>query len=246
MPTTSIITVGISGAPSAGKSTLLYLLKEILQPVFALQLDDFCKEFEDLPHRPNGGLDADAVESIHFPAFIQTLKHCKENGHMPSDHSSWQDPAAVRAEHKKALASVPGGMVEEFREKVASAGAGFRIGIVDGFLLFQSTEVRELLDVKMLLRVSKATALDRRMKRPGYGDPKSADFWRTPEYFHECVWGNYVKEHSWLFEGGDVEGKVKARVADKLGIDVQKDLDAGFDDSLRWVMGRVLDCMEGL
>ena len=57
--TPKVITIVLSGAPSAGKTTLLYILTAILNPVFVLQLDDFCKDETQLPLQPNGIPDED-------------------------------------------------------------------------------------------------------------------------------------------------------------------------------------------
>jgi nicotinamide/nicotinate riboside kinase len=47
----------------------------------------------------------------------------------------------------------------------------------------------------------------RRESRNGYVTLEG--FWEDPEgYFDRVVWPNYVDEHGYLFEEGDVEGRV--------------------------------------
>lgn len=42
-------------------------------------------------------------------------------------------------------------------------------------------------------------------------------FWEDPEgYVDEVVWPNYIAEHKWMFEGGDVDdGEVAERVQEE-------------------------------
>ena len=93
--------------------------------------------------------------------------------------------------------------------------------ILDGFLLFGESvrEVREVIDIKMLLRVTFARAKDRREKRSGYVTLEG--FWEDPPgYVEKVVWPGYVEEHSFMFEGGDVDGTVNEKVVEDLGIQV--------------------------
>lgn len=50
------------------------------------------------------------------------------------------------------------------------------------------------------------------------------------------MWPNYVREHAFLFEGGDVEGRVNEEVAREKRIEYMKGVDAGDED-----MGKVLE-----
>ena len=240
-----LLTISLSGAPSAGKSTLLYLLTALLSPLFVLQLDDFCKE--DIPLGPHGTLDADCPDAIDFPAFMEALKSCKSTGKMPVGFQSWQDEGDIQRAREMAMASVRGEVIEEMRkvwEQIDRKGK-MAIGIVDGFLLYHSTDIRKNLDIKLFLRVSKAAAFKRRMSRPGYGDPDNSDFWRAPVYFEECVWRNYVKENSWLFESGDIEGRPDEDACKKEGILMQPGVDWNVEDTFQWAVREVVEVMKG-
>ena len=127
-------------------------------------------------------------------------------------------------------------MLEEFGERE-------NFGIVDGFLLYlQPSRVHDTpLSFKLFIRISKLTALARRMARPGYGDPNSKDFWRTPEYFEECVWGDYVKEHAWLFHAGDVEGEPNEEVCGREHILMQPKIDATVEETFKWAVTAITE-----
>ena len=235
--------IALSGSSSAGKSTLLYLLSEIFSPVFTIQLDDFCKEFEFLPTRRGGGLDGDAVDSIDFEAFNKTLHYCREAEKMPDDFKSWQDPQDVNCAKETALGKVKLRLMEKMRKLAYEHfGKTRKFGIVDGFLLYlEPARVYDTpLHFKLFIRASKCTAFSRRMARPGYGDPKSKDFWRTPGYFEECVWGNYVKEHAWLFKDGDVEGEPDEEVCKREHILMQPKIDATIEETFEWAVKAII------
>lgn len=98
------------------------------------------------------------------------------------------------------------------------------------------------LDVKVLLRASYARAKARREARDGYVTLEG--FWQDPPgYVDKIVWPNYVKEHAWLFEGGDVEGKYKTDVLAQEGILVpQSDkVDIDMSETLEWLVDVLLD-----
>lgn len=83
--------------------------------------------------------------------------------------------------------------------------------IVEGFLLFPSPPLPpalpSLFDVKILLRVNKNVAKERREARTGYVTLDG--FWSDPPgYFDDVVWPNYVESHEKYFLKGNVEGEV--------------------------------------
>ena len=108
---------------------------------------------------------------------------------------------------------IPAGVVEGLLREVEGweeVVRGRRIVIVDGFLLVGKS-VREriggLCDVRVLLTSRYVDAKRRRESRNGYVTLEG--FWEDPEgYFDRVVWPNYVDEHGYLFEEGDVEGRV--------------------------------------
>lgn len=91
-----------------------------------------------------------------------------------------------------------------------------KLCILDGFLLYGPDPplrrlTDELLDVKFLLTVSRAKATARREARDGYVTLEG--FWADPPgYVEKIVWPNYAASHAWLFEGGDVEKRLRGDV----------------------------------
>ncbi|MCJ1251092.1 ribosylnicotinamide kinase [Trapelia coarctata] len=243
------LTISISGASSSGKSTLAYQVQALFSPhvPFLLQLDDFCKEEEDLPVRPNGLPDADAVDSVDFPAFKSALLHCKHTGELPADFKSWQDPEDVAEAKRRAVVAIGETKMQEARKRLNMLGMERDVGIVEGFLLYQDRVIREMLDVKLFLRTSEGVAKARQMKRPGYGDPNTKDFWRMDGYFEECVWANYVKENGWLFEGMDVEGRLNEEVCRRERILVQPRTDRNREEeTFDWAVTTLCEALAAM
>lgn len=108
--------------------------------------------------------------------------------------------------------------------------------LTDGFLLLAPclpASLTSLFDTKILLRASLLDAKARRERRQGYVTLEG--FWQDPEgYFEGVVWEAYVREHAWLFVGGDVEGVV---------VDGGKDGDRGREEVR---VGKVGEGLEGV
>ncbi|MCJ1289616.1 ribosylnicotinamide kinase [Xylographa carneopallida] len=238
-------TIALSGSSSAGKSTTAHILQTVLRPLFTIHQDDFNKSFADLPVRPNGRLDADAVESTDIPRFKAAVRHAQRTGgHMPPGFASWQDPAQVAAERALAVGRVSESARRAATVRLDAARRGSGVAIIEGWLLYQDAEIRRLADVRLFLRTSKAAAKYRRMTRPGYGDPDTTDFWRTEEYFEECVWGNYVKNSAGWFVGGDVEGEPDAERCRREGLAMRPSLDMGVEETFEWAVGVICEALE--
>ena len=234
-PASQVCMIGISGSSSSGKSTLAHLLSAILPNTILLHADDFCLDISILPMR-NNMPDADSRNSIDFPALNTTLDHIRMTKDLPQQFKSWQNSAE---ELQKAMQMVRPELVDELRAIVKSVGFSLdhRICIVDGFLLYHDSIIREKLDLRLFLRTSKTCAKARRMARPGYGVPESAnDFWRTLEYFEKTVWLNYMLEHSHFFVQGNVEGRVNEEVCAEQGIQMQPTLDGAIETMVRWAV----------
>ncbi|KAK4133289.1 hypothetical protein BT67DRAFT_424242 [Trichocladium antarcticum] len=109
-----------------------------------------------------------------------------------------------------------------------------RLCLLDGFLLYAPptkttkttktnpppalSRVAALIDIKLLLRASRAAALRRRAARAGYVTLEG--FWTDPPgYVETVVWPNYAASHGWLFEDGVVErGRLDGGVLGREGI----------------------------
>ena len=119
-------------------------------------------------------------------------------------------------------------------------GGSRSIVLVEGFLLFGDgvrEELGRLFDLAILLRATRASAGGRRASRNGYVTLEG--FWQDPPgYFEHVVWPNYVREHGYLFEHGDVEGEaVKSIDGEIEGVKIGPVSDVGLDTVCEWVVG---------
>ena len=215
---TKALLIGISGCSSSGKTTLSRLLRDIFPRAFILHEDDFYKSDNEIPiHTEHKIADWDCLESINLPALKSTLEYIREHGQSPPDFTSKEDKNSVgEVEVDKAL-------IEDLKWKASKwmfADAP-PILICDGFLLYSEAmaEIRDSFDIKLFLRTDYKTAKARREARSGYVTLEG--FWQDPPgYVDKIVWPNYVKDHAFMFEDGNVEGKVKDSVVREWGIEV--------------------------
>ena len=101
-------------------------------------------------------------------------------------------------------------MKEEVLHGWSEEVRGRRLVIVEGFLLFGRSvpaALRDVFDVKVLLRASYGDAKGRRERRNGYVTLEG--FWQDPPgYFDKVVWPNYLEEHEdILFRSGREEAE---------------------------------------
>ncbi|KAJ6782580.1 hypothetical protein PWT90_05696 [Aphanocladium album] len=239
------IVVAISGCSSSGKTTISRLLRDIFPNTFILHEDDFYKTDKDIPLN-NGIADWDCAEAIDIPAMTEAVAYIRQHGQIPATLNSIEDQNSV------GKCPVSDSVIEELKAKAASAipehhplrESRLRMCLFDGFLLYSKsmTELAPSLDLKVLLRASYAQAKARREARDGYVTLEG--FWKDPPgYVDDIVWPNYVKEHEWMFENGDVEGKYKQDVLGKEGILVPNGgaLDPDMSETLKWMVDTILN-----
>lgn len=102
--------------------------------------------------------------------------------------------------------------------------------------------IKPNLDIKLFLRTTYAKAKARREARDGYVTLEG--FWADPPgYVDKIVWPNYVEQHAWMFQGGDVEGEFKMDVLEKEGIKVQDKVgaDGDIEKTFEWTVDTILD-----
>ncbi len=130
----------------------------------------------------------------------------------------------------------------------AASAVDVRICVLDGFLLYPDPDLKpdpsipaaitDRLDLKLFLRSTHARTKARREARQGYVTLEG--FWRDPDgYVDEVVWPNYVREHAWMFEAGDVDaGGVRREVQERWRIEVAPGFgESGVGDLLAWAVG---------
>lgn len=130
-----------------------------------------------------------------------------------------------------------------------SSPSSFRLCIFDGFLLYSHSmaSIQQYMDIKFFLRVSYATAKARREARSGYATIEG--FWEDPPgYVDKIVWPNYVADHQWMFENGDVEGTLKDDVMREWRIETQTNEgpDVDMTTTLKWIVEALMKDLEKL
>jgi nicotinamide/nicotinate riboside kinase len=235
-PKPPVLLLGISGPSSSGKTTLSRLLRDIFPSVFILHLDDFYLTDAEIPVK-DGIQDWDCVEALNLGDLRDALEYIREHGKSPPNLVSKEDQNSV-GEH-----GVPEELIAEWnsrvRKLVEETGFDTPIAIVDGFLLYSErmAHIRSLFDVKLFLRTSYATAKRRREARSGYVTLEG--FWEDPPgYVDRIVWPNYVADHAFLFENGDVEGELNGEVCRELGIKgMPKKAEENMGACVQWAVG---------
>jgi nicotinamide/nicotinate riboside kinase len=223
MPSQTLL-IALSGPSSSGKTTLARLLRDALDPhAFILHEDDFYKTDAEIPVvKVADGRelqDWDCLDSVDIEGLKSMLRYIKEHGRVKDGFESKEDKNAVGD------VKIDGGAVERWRGKFKGIlgdekrNDSLRIAIIDGFLLYSEDvkQLRDLFDVKILLKADYATVKMRRERRKGYVTLEG--FWEDPEgYVDLVVWPNYVKDHSFLFQDSDVDGIVDQDLLNRLGI----------------------------
>jgi nicotinamide/nicotinate riboside kinase len=250
--------LSLSGPSSSGKTTLARLLRTILNcpstpqvRAFILHEDDFYVTDALIPIDPNSGLqDWDCAAAIDVSALTSALKFIKADGRPPDELVSKEDQNEVGdfGVTDTALSEIGDG----FRERINNfEEQSITIAIIDGFLLYAPPEsdspiapVLELLDLKLFIRTTYERTKERRERRKGYVTLEG--FWEDPPgYVDKIVWPNYVKDHEWMFEGGDVDGgALKGRVGE-LEIKVAPgNGEVGMEGLLRWAVKELKEEIE--
>ncbi|KAH7319661.1 nicotinamide riboside kinase 1 [Stachybotrys elegans] len=237
------IIIAISGCSSSGKTTLARLLRDIFPNTFILHEDDFYRPEPELPSK-NGLLDWDCAEAIDIPAMADALAYIRQNASFPPTLESKEDQNSV------GKCPVSDSAIARAKAKVSARASSLpaaRLCILDGFLLYPPSmaPLKPSLDVKLLVRASYEKAKARRQARDGYVTIEG--FWADPPgYVDDIVWPNYVQEHAFMFEDGNVDGEYRHDVLEKEGIKVQKGVgvDVEMEQTLDWAVDTILDELE--
>ncbi|KAH8899507.1 nicotinamide riboside kinase 1 [Thozetella sp. PMI_491] len=185
----------------------------------------------------------------------------RSSGAYPSSSPNSSQPTLESKEDKNSVGECPvsSATIDAMKDKVRAwmapgqpgervlANTQLRVCLLDGFLLYAEPMlgVMSQLDIKLFLLVSRAKATQRREARDGYVTLEG--FWKDPPgYVDKIVWPNYVDSHKWLFENGDVEGKLKEDVMAANGIQAQtkKGLDVEFATTLEWAVDTLMKELE--
>jgi len=244
---TRVITIGVGGATSSGKTILAKHLRNCLHNSFIIHQDDFVPPVEMLPVDPDFGFANwdDAPGAIEWDRMAALLSDLKKTGSLPASHQSYDsfnETATVPVEDDK--------IISEWRvrsEKLASEhlekyGEKLVWALIDGFLLYWDERIVSNLDVRVFIRVPEVISRARREAR-AYHTPEG-DVWRDPpQYWEKVVWPAYIQAHKHIFEGEDVmtgnlNGKVKELV-------LFESTETQIKDMVNTVMERVMNLSAG-
>lgn len=121
----------------------------------------------------------------------------------------------------------------------------YLIVILEGFLLYHMSAIRNRLDGKLFLRLNHEEARRRRSTRPSYGaEAKEGEFWKAEDYFEKMVWRNYVEQHADLFENGNVNGSVDKMTCSERGIMMQEGINVKVEQTLTWAVDTVISLLK--
>lgn len=206
--------IGISGPSCSGKTTVARVLCQILaskttKTVQILHQDDFYKPEADIPvkiTRAGKVVNWDCPEALEFDKFVHTLNTYRQHGAFPKDIREDLDKRAKEDKNDSGNSGVSDSVIKNALSRVKSFDKD--ILIVDGFMMYHSKKVLDLLDVAILFRGSHDALKHRRESRSGYVTLEG--FWKDPEYyFDDVVWPEFVSTHKQLFKDENVEGHIK-------------------------------------
>ncbi|KAG9323863.1 hypothetical protein KVV02_003523 [Mortierella alpina] len=192
---TRVITVGLSGPSSGGKTTVSRYLKSILPNSTIVHQDDFYRPEAELPLDPKTGLaNWDCPEAIDFKALATTLEYVKEHGRFPDGFDSLEEKNPIGS--KETSSPVPPEMLDTMRKDMLAQipedeRHRTKFVILDGFILYVDETLCKALDIKFFLTAPYQTLKERRESRKGYATLEG--YWEDPPgYFDDVVWPNYL------------------------------------------------------
>ena len=209
--------IGISGPSCSGKTTLSRSLKQILPDAHVLHEDNFYKTDSAIPVK-DGVQDWDCADSLDLPQLTKILKEFKYTGLIDTKYAHKADEE-LKAFEQEELQSIVSSYRPMLRDIINQHHSNKNIAIIEGFLLYseEMSEIRDMLDVKIFLQLDFHTIKERREARKGYATIEG--FWEDPpNYVEDIVWPNYVKDHAFLFENGNVDGAVNSEISKRLSI----------------------------
>ena len=140
-----VITIGIAGGTGSGKTTITRrILDEFGGDVSVLYHDNYYKRHDDIPFPERKKLNYDHPQAIDTQMLVDHIKALKEN--VPIEH-----PVYSFVEHNR--------MTETVSVKPS------KVIIVDGILIFENKELRDLMDIKVYVDTDADIRLARRILR---------------------------------------------------------------------------------
>lgn len=204
---TKVITIGVGGATSSGKTTLVKHLQGCLHNSLIIHQDDFVTPLEKLPVDTEYGFAdcEDAPTAVDWDRMATFLSESRMKGILPADHRSFEglNEAKVVPVDQEVIAKWQGRSEELVSEHLERYGEKLVWVLIDGFLLYWDERIVSNLDVRVFLRVPEDIARARREDRT-YHTPDGGVWRDPPHYWEKAIWPAYTRAHKHIFEGGDV------------------------------------------
>ncbi|KAI9225473.1 MAG: P-loop containing nucleoside triphosphate hydrolase protein [Piptocephalis tieghemiana] len=187
--------VGISGPSSSGKSTIARYLAKVLPNAHIVHQDDFYKPQKEIPVDPSTGLENwDCPDAVNFAKFEQTIQALRM-GKMDDV------PEYLKTELPPTMEHLSPEVLEDLIGQIQGrVDKGDIFILVDGFLLFHDTRVRDIFPHRIYVYADKSILRERRKSREGYAGTDGG-FWKDPPgYFDRLVWPAFLHWNSHLLE----------------------------------------------
>lgn len=141
-----VTVIGVAGGTGSGKSTLVKRLQEAFkqEDVVTLCHDYYYKAHPELTYEERTKLNYDHPQAFDTPMMVEHIKALKEN--VPIEH-----PVYSFVEHTR--------MPETVCVKPS------KVIIVDGILIFENKELRDMMDIKVYVDTDADLRLARRILR---------------------------------------------------------------------------------
>ncbi len=138
--------IGVAGGTGSGKSTLVRKLQEAFEgdDVVTLCHDYYYKGYKDLTYEERSKLNYDHPQSFDTPMMVEHIKALKSGVAI-------RRPVYSFVEHNR---------LEETVEVMPS-----KVLIIDGILIFENRELRELMEMKVFVDTDADLRLSRRLLR---------------------------------------------------------------------------------
>lgn len=231
-----VILVALSGCSSSGKTTIAKLTSKALKSATLLHEDDFYKHDAEIPFNEEFQVaDWDCPEALDLDLFKRTLKEIKQTGCIATkliQNNNVDDIKKFKLDEKQwNLLLQKYSAIDEKKVKVV---------IVDGFMIYHDNTLKNMFDVRILVRAPYNVLKNRRSARDGYQTLDS--YWVDPPfYFDEFVYSSYVQEHKHLFEEENVEGKLRS---DANLVELLNDDELDMNEALNFVADQIIESLK--
>ena len=200
--------IGLSGASSSGKTTVANALGTIFPDSSIIHEDDFYLPDNQIPYNEEiHEYDWDCPGAINFENLTEVVKKLKLDEAFDRQKYMHLETTNISNQIDKHFCVSPD-IHNKLRTLAQETFFDRKVYLIDGFLMFGSKQLVDLMDIKLFFRTDYETLKRRRQARKYNVD---AGVWTDPPgYFTKCVWPQYYHYHKGIFCDGDDEHKVRS------------------------------------